>query len=195
MYRLCWLCIFDFGFVRDFLNMGPSCCTNYLVLFAFAHKKEAAWSKTFQVRGPCIVLISSCHLGLLTHENPPVLQAPLGLWRAGGEWAKGETEQRKGVGATLSLTLTDLENFSLSGVPCPGTFGTLTFCSAWESNLFSLLERTYTKSLCLYDQWACLHLVLITSSQNIRAVCKANSSSNDKTSSAKYLWSCSFSSP
>lgn len=39
-----------------------------------------------------------------TVENAAVLLARLGLWRAGGERAKGETERTRGVGATLPLT-------------------------------------------------------------------------------------------
>lgn len=90
MHRLCWLCIFNFGLVRAFLNLGPSCWTNCLVLYAFAHKKEAAWNKTFQVKDPFIVLTSSCHLGLLTRW-----EIHLGLCRAGGEWAKERQNRQK----------------------------------------------------------------------------------------------------
>lgn len=45
MHRLCWLCIFDFGLVRAFPNLGPSCWTNCLVLYAFAHKKRLLGTK------------------------------------------------------------------------------------------------------------------------------------------------------
>lgn len=92
-----------------------------------------------------------------------------------------ERQNRERCWSNTPSHLTGPENFSVSGMPCPGTLGTLTFCSAQESNLFILLERTNTKSFCLYYQWTCIHLVLIWSSQNIRAVCKANSSVMTKT--------------
>lgn len=150
MHRLCWLCISGFGLVRAFLNLGPSCWTNCLVLYAFAPKKEAAWNKTCQVKGPCIVLMSSCHLGLLTQWKMHLFSWL--VWDSGEQEVNGPKERQNGQGVLeqhFPSHLTGPQNFPLSGMSCPGALGTLTFCSAQESNLFSLLERTNTKSLCI----------------------------------------------
>lgn len=91
MHRLCWLCLFDFGLVKAFLNLGPNCWTNYLILCAFARKKEGAWNKTFQVKGPCIALISSFHLGLLTHWKIHLFSWL--LWDSGEQEGNGPKER------------------------------------------------------------------------------------------------------
>lgn len=104
MHRLCWLCIFDFGLVRAFLNLGSSCWTNCLVLYSFVHKKRLLETKHSRWK---ILALSLYPPAILVCWHTGKSTCSPGFFGAleSRRWT-GQRRDRteKGVGATLFLT-------------------------------------------------------------------------------------------